>query len=479
MSKVMTANSSGPSQCLQDPVAPNYGSIQSNNKRIFHLSPNHGDIYSTNTTIVHKSVSTTGASSLSTSFNIIKAIVGSGILCLPWATANTGLLATFILLVISGILSYICWMFIIQCSHELKVYQFRDLALRLLGTKVALLVDFNFIVLAIIYSILYSVYIGEFVANGLTEFGVYIDQSNGFNPSIHSKCFIITIIILVICGPLTLLPKLDYLQYSSLIGITGTMITIIYIDYTFFMDDTVHNNVTWINTHNHSTMSVFFWLESFGVFSATFFGHFNTASLYGELNQKSVPKMRWITVITFAFIAILNLLMLIPGYLSFGNDVHQNVIESLVITNQTKGIVATLRILMALNMIGSYPLLFWNLKISMKNLVFYDSNGVPRTYTTENVERLVYFGINVMIWLIALYSRDVAELLSLVQAVSGNAILFVFPPWFYYELMAKKGALDRTVCFGCFGIAVFGLIAMVGGIISTAMNMSGVIQSVH
>eukprot|EP01084_Bolivina_argentea_P189549 325956_1 len=457
-----------PLQLSEIDRSQNYGSIESaNGKKILVPTSNIAGISCDDKIVSGKE---RGASSLSTSFNIFKSIVGSSILCMPWAVAGCGFIPAFILTVICAILSFICWMFLVQCSDELNLYQFRDVALNLFGNKFALLVDLNFIVMSVIYSILYGVLLGEFIGNGLSEFGINIDQSIGFNNCVNSRFFIITVIILVVCGPLTLAPKLDYLQYSSIIGITGTLITVVYIDYTFFTSHTVNDNVSWVNTHNHSNNTIFFWLESFGAISATFFGHFNTCSLYNELNNKSVKKMKWITVITFIVIAIFLSFMAIPAYLSFGNDVHQNVIESLVITDKTKGIVASLRLLMALNIIGSYPLLFYQLKISMKHLVFFYWE------TNVNIERLVYFGINVLIWLIALYAQGVGELLSLVQAVSGNAILFVFPTMFYYALLKKQHLLNQKITVVCFGIVCFGLIAMIGGVISIVMNMTGYIQ---
>merc|ERR1712228_994291 len=120
-----------------------------------------------------------------------------------------------------------------------------------------------------------------------------------------------TISILFICGPLTLLNRLKYLKYSSIIGIVATFITVIYIDFTFFDHLIVNESVKMVQHHGQKT--VFYWLESFNVVSSTFFGHFNASSLYGELRNATVYKMKRITFFTFIVIAIFLLSMAVPA----------------------------------------------------------------------------------------------------------------------------------------------------------------------
>merc|ERR1712150_364779 len=146
----------------------------------------------------------------------------------------------------------------------------------------------------------------------------------------------------------------------------------------------------WIQLHGDKTL--WYWLESFGVLSSTFFGHFNASSLYGELRNGTVSKMKSILFGTFIVIAIALGMMAIPGYLQFGAVVHQNVISSLPSYGRSSVIVATLRLLMALNIIGSYPLLFWNLKISFNHLIF------SKWKMHDRMKKLIFFGVNLLIW---------------------------------------------------------------------------------
>eukprot|EP01084_Bolivina_argentea_P109155 195100_1 len=419
------------------------------------------------------------ASPWSIGFSIVKSIVGCGILSLPWATANIGLLPTLILLFISLIFSLICWTFLVTASERLKVFEFRDIGLKLYGQNFASITDIILTLVSCMYCILYLVYIGDFISNGLSEYGILINQQiisdiniTSFYSFISTKFFILTLTLYCILFPLTLLPRLDYLKYSSIIGMIATTITVAYIAYNFFNNPIIHSSVSWINTHNDSPTFFWFWLESFGVFSAVFFGHFNTAPLYGELANRSIVSMTKITTITFILILVLNLFIIFTAYFSFGEYVNQNVIESLNNGNNK----SILRILMCFNMIGSYPLLFWNIKISMKNLLFYRTDGtIGGIFASNTMQRFVYFIINGIVWSIAIFANEVGEILSLIQAALGTLILFIFPAMFYVTIKKKDRLLTKNMRSLCIVIVVFGVIAMGGGLISTIMNMVGYI----
>ena len=93
------------------------------------------------------------------------------------------------------------------------------------------------------------------------------------------------------------------------------------------------------------------------------------------------------------------------------------------------------------------------------------------------MRQIVFYGVNISIWLIALHANGVGMLLSLVQAVSGNAILFVFPAIFYGKLLQiKQHKLSKKDTAQLAGIICFGLVAMIGGILSIIMNVSGFIH---
>eukprot|EP00483_Globobulimina_turgida_P008407 UN08424 len=120
--------------------------------------------------------------------------------------------------------------------------------------------------------------------------------------------------------------------------------------------------------------------------------------------------MTMISVYTYFIILVLNLVIIVPSYLTFGKNVQQNVIASLIVNSgSTQDTVAVLRVLMALNMIGSYPLLFWALKVSIKSMLL---KGQSNT-----IHLLSYMFINLVIWIIAVFESNVGELLSFTQAI--------------------------------------------------------------
>ena len=308
--------------------------------------------------------------------------------------------------------------------------------------------------------ILYVVFLGQFVADGLMEFNIKINTSMSFG-ELHSitsfkefvltKFFILTFAILFILFPLTLLPKLDSLKYSSFLGIIGCLYSIGLVAFNFFDERGkngyyMNNTVEWVNYHNspvsfygnygEESKYIWYWLSSFSIFAASFNTHFNCPALYGELINRNQQKYINITSISFVIVLLINLIISLCGYFTYGIYVNENILYSLNNLGLTVGIA---ELIMTLTIIGSYPLLFWNIKISLKNLIFYkhtiNHKKIKRKYTNKYTEYFVFFICTVTIWIFSIIAKDVGVLISLIQSLFGNAIVFIFPPIFYLKLL--------------------------------------------
>eukprot|EP01084_Bolivina_argentea_P107616 192404_1 len=226
------SNPNNPFVMFNESQLPNYTNPQ-NHKQIMHSNTQfliHNN--EPGSTIKNKNpLSNTGtASTISTSFNIMKGIMCVGLLTLPWSMANIGLLPSFILIIISFILSYSSWIFLCLLSDKYNVYTYRDIGLIIFGKDFATGLDLILLGFCYLLCILYVIFLSEFITLGLAEFNIIIDQHftfgnlmtiPTFKQFLCTKFFIITIAIFCILFPLSLLPKLDSLKYSSFLGMIG------------------------------------------------------------------------------------------------------------------------------------------------------------------------------------------------------------------------------------------------------------------
>ena len=440
------------------------------------------------------------ASSISTSFNIIKGIMGVGILTLPWCISRIGLLLSVIFLIISFLLSYICWIFLTILCDKYHVYSYRDIGLVIFGKKFATFLDVILLIFLYLVCILYIVFLSQFIIDGLSQFGILINKNITFInlSSISSilefcktKFFIITISTFFILWPLSLLPHLDYLKYSSFLGIIGCFYTIGLIIFTFFdeKDKTgyfINKSVKFtINTTNNNY--IWYWLSSFSVFVACFNTHFNCPALYGELKNKTQIKYINISTISFIITLFLNLLTGICGYFTFGINLNENILDTL----NYGLIVGIARLIMTLTIIGTYPLLFWNIKISINNLFLYKNitninhtkiKKMPRKYTCLCSKIFIYFIVTITIWITSIVAFDVAVMITFMQSLLGNAIVFIFPSIFYLQMLKNEKKQNKNitkiffVTILCYILVTFGIICVIGGCIASIMFWTGYIK---
>jgi len=166
------------------------------------------------------------ASAMSTALNMVKGVMGVGLLTVPWAMGQIGLGPSLALLAAASVVAFVCWLLLCALCSEYNVFSYRDLALILLGRRMASFVDVVLLVFLYLCCTLYVVFVTEFVAEALSTFGVVVtDQlslsslqnigSLSVTDVLRTKLFIATAAVFGVLFPLSLLDRLDSLKYSS------------------------------------------------------------------------------------------------------------------------------------------------------------------------------------------------------------------------------------------------------------------------
>ena len=125
---------------------------------------------------------------------------------------------------------------------------------------------------------------------------------------------------------------------------------------------------------------LWFWLESFSIFAATFNCHFNIPDFYGELKYRNIENFRSILRISFFVVTLINVFLCICAYLTFGSGIEQDCLNSL---NHDSYVVGIARLTMVLALVGTYPLLFFQIKHSLHYTLFYKEEIVADFLPTQ------------------------------------------------------------------------------------------------
>mmetsp|Transcript_75852 Transcript_75852/g.93140 ORF Transcript_75852/g.93140 Transcript_75852/m.93140 type:complete len:490 (-) Transcript_75852:23-1492(-) len=436
-----------------------------------------------------KSIIIRKATIISSIFNTCKGMIGIGLLTLPWAVSNVGLIPMIVLLTLSTIASYIGWMILCLGCEQTYVFDYRDLGLHSYGKKLAFFIDVILLVFLFTICILYIVFLGQFITSALASFDIFVSPINFDFENIHNfqdllatKWFILTIIQFAILFPLTLLPNLNALSWTSFIGLMGILYTTVLVAIEFFGNANKRNtfiasSVKWVNfTTKGEGSFIWFWLESFACFSASFNAHFNAPNLYFELKPgiRTISNQYKILTISVIIVVIFDIIMAIFGYFMFGDEISQNILDDLI----GKSAAGIARFAMIIAIIGTFPLLFFQVKNSIKNLIFYREidNGIKlkRKYTNEWSINLTILCVSIIMWLIALQVNDVGIILAFMQSILGNAIIYWVPGIIYLKILKKNGG-KPTEYISCYFVIGFGIFCSFGGFIASAFNAVGYI----
>ena len=258
-------------------------------------------------------------------FNLVKHILTIGVLEIPGGIGTVGLISALVLTTISSITHLTA--IVLENKIFKWIYTFDKHFARLMGC------------------------LGDSISIALELFGIILTHNtykcfhSSMNDVLYSKDFVQTILVFFILYPLTSLPKIHSLAISSLIVFIAMFHTIRLFRYDFFdlknttiegrgngNESLINRSVVWVNFYSpidkENGNCFRFWLESFGMFAASFNCHFNISDIdfYGELNN-----FRFTISIAFTVVIFIHTFIDLTPHLAFGNNASQNCLDSRLI----------------------------------------------------------------------------------------------------------------------------------------------------
>ncbi|KAK6201489.1 transmembrane amino acid transporter protein-domain-containing protein [Scheffersomyces amazonensis] len=375
-------------------------------------------------------------------FLVFKSLVGSGVLFLPRAFYNGGLLFSILALTGFGILTYFCYIVLIESRKVLNLTSFGELGYKTYGKPLKISIMISIIISQIGFVATYILFTAE---NMLA----FIDHILPSTPSFVTTANIV-IIQCILLIPLVLIRNLAKLSLISLISslfiIIGLLI-IFWFSGVNLLENGVGPNITRFNPNS--------WSMLIGVAVTSFEGIGLILPI--EQSMAQPEKFPMVLSISMFFITVLFVGIGTIGYSSFGDQV-----KSIIILNLPQGNVAvqSILILYSLAVFLTAPLqLFPAIKIGES--VIFSSNHKNKNETGKLYQQSGKYNPQVK-WLKNLFrglsvsaictiaylnSKNIDKFVSFNGCFACIPLVYIYPPLIHLKTLTIKNKLTNLEKF--------------------------------
>ncbi|EGV60992.1 hypothetical protein CANTEDRAFT_116052 [Yamadazyma tenuis ATCC 10573] len=393
--------------------------------------------------LVHQMNQRMPKSNVKTYFLVFKALVGSGILFLPKAFSNGGLIFSIITLNIFGVLTFICYMLLIVSKNYFKLGSFGELGFQTYGSPMKVLILISILISQIGFVSTYILFTTSNMASlfHLSQFNLVVSQ------------FILLI-------PLVLIRKIGKLSFISLVSSVCILIGLVIIFYYSISDlveDGLGPNIIQFNSNS--------WSMLIGVAVTSFEGIGLILPIEASMsNPKQFPRVLATSMIA---ITLLFTTVGVLGYLTFGDKVETIILLNLPYTNIS---IKAILILYSVAVFLTAPLqLFPAIKI-LENVIFNSSmffkNGKlynsgkfnSRIKWLKNIYRVAFL---LVICIVAYCNFDnIDKFVSFNGCFACIPLVYIYPPLIHLKTLGSS-TRDKIYKSLDYTLAIIGVVVVI------------------
>ncbi|KFP81354.1 Sodium-coupled neutral amino acid transporter 1, partial [Apaloderma vittatum] len=382
-----------------------------------------------------------GTTSLGMSvFNLSNAIMGSGILGLAFALANTGILLFLLLLVSVTLLSIYSIYLLLVCSKETGCMVYEKLGEQVFGTAGKMIV-FGSTSLQNVGAMLSYLFI---VKNELPSAIKFLmgKEETFWAWYVDGRILVVTVTFGIIL-PLCLLKNLGYLGYTSGFSLSCMVFFLVVVIYKKFQIpcggpelNATSSILSNSSAHEHICKPKYVIFNSKTVYALptiafAFVCHPSVLPIYSELKDRSQKKMQLVSNISFFAMFVMYFMTAIFGYLTFYDDVQSDLLHKY----QSKDdiLILTVRLAVIVAVILTVPVLFFTVRSSLFELA-------RKTKFDLGRHVLVTFVLLVIINLLVIFIPSMKDIFGVVGVTSANMLIFILPSSLYLKITQQDGS---------------------------------------
>ncbi|KAK5110814.1 hypothetical protein LTR62_005525 [Meristemomyces frigidus] len=348
---------------------------------------------------------------------LLKSFVGTGVLFLPRAYLNGGMLFSNLVLLAIALLSYYC--FLLLVATRLKVHaSFGDMGAEIFGNWFRNLINFSLVLSQIGFSSAYIVFVGE----NLQAFVLAVTRCASSVPT-----SLLIVAQMVIFLPLSLYRNINNIQKLALIADLFIVLGLIYI-YFYDIKTMVHQGgVADIKQFNARD-----WPLLIGTAVFTFEGVGLVIPIQsGMKDPKKFPK------VLATVMAIISVIFISAGAISYA--AYGSKTKTVIISNlpQDDKLVNAVQFIYSLAILMSTPLqIYPAIEITSQQLFSRTGKYNPRIKWKKNIFR--FFMVILCATIAWLGANDLDKFVSLVGSFACIPLVYIYPPMMHYRVVSTR-----------------------------------------
>ncbi|KAF2876411.1 transmembrane amino acid transporter protein-domain-containing protein [Massariosphaeria phaeospora] len=383
--------------------------------------------------------SPTGASLL-----LLKSFVGTGVLFLPRAFLNGGMLfSNLVLLGVAG-LSYYCFVLLVSTRLVIE-HSFGDMGYHLYGNWMRNMINFSLVISQIGFSSAYIVFVSE----NLQAFTLAVTDCR---TNIDIKYMIL--IQMIIFLPLSLYRNINNIQKLALIADVFILLGLVYLYYFDILTIVIQGGVADIINFNSSNWTLFIGTAIF-----TFEGIGLIIPI--QTGMKDPRKFPAVLGGVMIIITVIFLSMGALSYAAFGSKTKTVVILNMP---QDSKFVNGVQLIYSLAILLSTPLQIYP-AIEITSQQLFSRTGKYNPYIKWKKNFFRFFMVMVCAMIAWGGANDLDKFVSLVGSFACIPLVYIYPPMLHYKALARSSAsraLDVALC----------ILGLVGMVYTTSLTVS-------
>lgn len=405
-------------------------------------------------------------------FNLSNAIMGSGILGLAYAMANTGIILFLFLLTAVALLSSYSIHLLLKSSGIVGIRAYEQLGYRAFGTpgKLAAALAITLQNIGAMSSYLYIIkselplVIQTFLNLETPTSAWYMDGN-----------YLVILVSVTIILPLALMRQLGYLGYSSGFSLSCMVFFLIAVIYKKFQVPCplAHNLANATGNFSHMVVEEkaqpqgtpeaaafctpsYFTLNSqtaytIPIMAFAFVCHPEVLPIYTELKDPSKRKMQHISNLSIAVMYVMYFLAALFGYLTFYDGVESELLHTYSKVDPFDVLILCVRVAVLIAVTLTVPIVLFPVRRAIQQMLFQNQEFNWLRHV------LIAVGLLTCINLLVIFAPNILGIFGIIGATSAPCLIFIFPAIFYFRIMPTEKEPARStpkilaLCFAAVG----------------------------
>ncbi|XP_069712976.1 solute carrier family 38 member 6 isoform X1 [Phaenicophaeus curvirostris] len=400
-------------------------------------------------------------------FNLMNAIMGSGILGLSYVMANTGIMGfSILLLIVASLATYSVFLLLSMCTQT-AVTSYEDLGLFAFGSTGKVLVASTIIIQNIGAMSSYLLIVKSELPGAVAGFLTGDGSGFSYRSWYLDGRLLLLIISVCVVFPLALLPKIGFLGYTSSLSFFFMVyfaLVVMIKKWSIPCPLPLNSAIETLQASNSTgdCKAKLFHLSKESAYAIptmafSFLCHTSVLPIYCELQSPSKSRMQNVTITGIVLSFLIYFLSALFGYLTFYDKVDSELLQGYSRYLPHDTLIMTVKVAILFAVLLTVPLIHFPARKAVLMIFF---SHLPVSWICHI---LVTLTLNTIVVLFAMYVPDIKNVFGVVGSTTSTCLLFVYPGLFYLKL-SREDFLSPQKLGACalviFGICV-GLLSLV------------------